>query len=87
MQKVSYMGNGSTYTAPADGWLNLRKIAHDQGHYIELSGNVDAISVAAYDGQGLSVWIPVSKDEIVKTWYSASGTTERFRFIYANGTI
>lgn len=77
--------SGSTYTAPADGWLNLRKKAGNQAQYIELSGRVNAISVAAYDGQGLSVWIPVSKDEIVATWYDASGTTERFRFIYANG--
>ena len=79
--------SGSSYTAPADGWLNLRKIAHMQGQYMELSGRVDAISVASYDGQGLSVWIPVSKGEIVKTWYSASGTTERFRFVYANGVV
>ena len=79
--------SGATYTAPADGWLNLRKIAHGEGQYLELAGRVDAISVAAFDGQGLSVWLPVAKGEIVKTWYSASGITEKFRFIYANGTI
>lgn len=78
--------SGSTYTAPADGWLNLRKVSGNASEYIELSGRVDAIAASGYSGQGLSVWIPVSKDENVTIWYNASGTTEKFRFIYANAS-
>ncbi|MGN0031160.1 MAG: hypothetical protein ACI37Q_04310 [Candidatus Gastranaerophilaceae bacterium] len=89
--------SGTTYIAPANGWVNLRKVATAVGQYISLVTNAER-TTGAKQGFGYNNWIsnsavnnalettvPVKKDEKVEIGYNAGGTTEKFRFWYAQG--
>lgn len=77
---------GATYTAPADGYITLIKASNNVQQYIEIStGQVFANMNAHFSGQLLYATIPVSKGAIVNVNYNAGGSTNRFRFTYANG--
>lgn len=80
--------NGSSYTAPANGWLILTKGAKAVGQYIELTlkpSNLRGKSVSVGTADNLTAYVPAKKGAIVEYWGSAAGTTSVFRFIYAEG--
>lgn len=82
--------NGSTYTAPANGWFFLRKFTSASNQFIGLyqtnnSGVSSEItdSLANHDS---SIFIPVRKGQVVSCYYTFGGETKEFRFIYAEGS-
>ena len=85
--------SGQTYTAPADGWLCLGKrstapgqyialIAYDSTYTTEIFRDVKTPMGAADE----NVMLPVSKGMVVRVSYSADGTTNFFKFVYAKGS-
>ena len=81
----------STYTAPANGWVNLVKSA-STGQYIVLEildSNSNVIIKQSGFSQGGNQCVllcPVQKGYTYKISYNASGTVEIFRFVYAQGS-
>lgn len=76
--------NGSTYTAPADGWFCLSAIATNNTSYVTL--NVGAIyqSSSGENTDPESVLIPAKKGAVATIYY-ANINLVTFRFVYANG--
>lgn len=82
--------NGTTYTAPADGWIAFAKKLTATGQFVGLSNNTTGMSTMgcnATDGSGgnTSCFIPCKKGDEVVTWYSAGGDVLVLKFIYAEG--
>ena len=78
--------SGSTYTAPANGWVLIQKVANaNQQLTLVGGGNLISNQVAISNGQWLQVWVPVQKGQIYYADFSATGETRIFRFIYAKG--
>ena len=84
---LSLGSTGSTYTAPANGWVVFGKQSTDGLQFVLLSkdNNPWSIAWAAYSQWNLFVYIPVKKGEIFKANYTAGGATQMFRFYYAEG--
>ena len=81
---------GTTYIAPADGWIAFAKKITATGQFVNLSNNTIGMSIMgcnASDGSGsnTSCFIPCRKGDEVVTWYSAGGDVLNLRFIYAEG--
>ena len=72
-------------TAPADGYYMLSKTSGATGERVGFQGRVDSFVYSSDSGQGLVVYIPVRKGDTVSVRFTATGATNRFRFIYANG--
>lgn len=79
--------SGSDYTAPADGWFTISKNA-SSGQYINLVNQNCFLAQESRisTNNTIQIYIPCKKNDIIKIFYSASGTTNRFRFIYAQGS-
>ena len=77
---------GTTYTAPADGYFDLRKGANN-GEFMQITGILET-KVYAVSGtnNAISTFMPVRKGDSTTIWYNASGTTYAFRFVYAAGS-
>lgn len=75
----------STYSAPANGWVWLRKHVTEIGQYVELAGNVADICYSGRNNTVAQVYIPVKKNEMFRASYTATGATVCFRFIYDEG--
>lgn len=76
----------STYTAPANGYLFLAKTATAVGQYIALSkATYKEGQTAGVSSETLRRGIQLLKGESVTVAYSAAGSTDYFRFIYAEG--
>ena len=81
---------GTTYIAPADGWIAFVKKTTATGQFVSLSNNTISMAIMgcnASDGSGsnTSCFIPCRKGDEVVTWYSAGGDVLILRFIYAEG--
>ena len=86
---------GATYTAPANGWFAIRKttgitngsftlavwnpIGPDEIYRTTMCNHAEIAEIAFA--------VPVSKGQIVAVDYDATGQTEYFRFIYAQGEV
>lgn len=79
---------GTTYTAPANGWVLIDKQT-SSGKNIVLWNltKTYGFSVASSATFGQSLLLPVSKGDVFKVDYTATGTTNYFRFIYAQGEV
>lgn len=82
--------NGTSYIAPADGWIAFAKKLTATGQFVGLSNNTTKMATMgcnATDGSGgnTSCFIPCKKGDEVVTWYSAGGDVLTLRFIYAEG--
>ena len=78
--------SSSTYTAPANGWFNLMKMAANQAENIQMiTRSTDIISWGTTTNVNVSLLLPVSAGDIVKITYTATGDVALFRFIYAQG--
>lgn len=78
----------STYIAPANGYFTLRKQGNT-GQYIAMachSSGVGLYSQFSASNTYAQVTIPVKKNDEVVVFYSASGATQYFNFIYAVGS-
>lgn len=81
--------SGSIYKAPANGWLFLDKVA-ESGQWIELivRNNNDTVYYKythASSSQPIQLLMPIEKGRICDVNYTATGTTNTYRFIYAEG--
>ena len=84
--------SGTAYTAPANGWYYLNKVAGSDWYYIKLSVSRNNVELyndydADYRTTPLTILLPVLKDDVVTIAYNATGTTNYFRFFYAEGEI
>ena len=80
--------SGSIYTAPANGYFALSKKTTGNNQYLYFadvnSGLKYTLSSVSYTG-GLWGCCQVTKGRQISVVYSAGGTTEYFRFYYAEG--
>lgn len=80
--------SGSSYTAPANGWFTFSKTAGITNGQISLTNDTVGFGCTAIGpsaGYNLLIYLPVKAGDVVRTTYSATGTTNYFRFIYAEG--
>lgn len=78
--------SGSTYTAPANGWFVISKVATGvQDVVIDLNGVRWTTSNAPTTGWTCSAFVPCKKNDTINVFYSAGGALNYFRFIYAEG--
>lgn len=80
--------SASTYTAPANGLFYVSKRSGVAGEYIAL-GNDNIGYEEDYAGaanQVIPLRISVKKGEVVNLFYSLSGATAAFKFIYSVGS-
>ena len=78
---------GSTYTAPANGWVLVGKQTNGtslQNIYIKINGFPCGICWTS-GGYNAFVYAPVCKGQIFGVNYTAGGETQVFRFVYAVG--
>ena len=78
---------GEIYTAPADGWFTIAKIAGATNKYIQIGTEMlTSITFPSTPGDLGIVNIPVKKGDRVSPMYNVTGPTQYFRFIYAEGS-
>ena len=83
--------SGTTYTAPANGYVYVRKVTTASKQFLNITiqdTNGDVITSenqSSYTGMHLKVWLPVRKGEQFKIGYTAGGETLNCQFIYAQG--
>ena len=80
--------SGAEYTAPANGWVYIRKTVTASNQYLSITASSLATrSTSSASNNPLVVYAPVRKGSIFTINYSAGGDTNTFRFIYAEGEI
>lgn len=81
--------SSATYTAPADGWVYINKVAGTANAYVSLqNGSAGALGITLHvpgAGNTCRGFLPVKKGDLVGVSYNATGATNVFRFIYAEG--
>ena len=83
--------SGTSYTAPADGWVIFRRTSTASGQYLQLVNNTSAslqyfVQSGANSGV-IGASIPVKKgDEFTVGYNLGSSTNQIFRFIYSEGS-
>lgn len=83
--------SGSQYTAPANGWVCFSYTAKTADRYIvleNLSGNwgITSWCPVGYDN-GPGIVLPVLKQDIFRTSYTADGSVKSLKFYYAQGEV
>ena len=83
---ITLGASGSSYTAPSDGTALILKTGNS-GQYLTIDSyrNKSYFNYSMSSQTGL-VSLQVSKGDSFVVWYNASGATDRFIFIYANGS-
>lgn len=80
---------GATYTAPADGWFYLRKFSTAANEFIGLyqtdNDGVSSEVVCPIANFDCAVYVPARKGQVIACYYTMSGATAEFRFVYAQG--
>lgn len=89
-EQLTLGASGASYQMPDDGWLYIDKTAGTTNAYVVFKCGDMAISgeyatVAPLTGNHCTLLMPVKKGVSVTVNYSATGTTNYFRFIYAEG--
>lgn len=81
--------SGSEYTAPSNGYVYFSKTSGAQYAYISLQNKSTHMSIgeeATTSITGLQLFLPVLKGHVFIVGYNATGATNYFRFIYAEGS-
>ena len=85
--------NDATFTAPADGWVQLTRYLKSGHIMLYIDGSPDGICMNSYNtsstNHSLNVFIPVRKNDVYGVNYSGTMTSDskdRFLFIYAEGS-
>ena len=78
---------GATYTAPANGWFAVDKSTGASNERIGMYNSKTRVSsiLWAPSGQALRIFVPVKKGDEISIHYTATGSTNIFRFVYAEG--
>ena len=79
--------SGATYTAPANGWIQLSKscTANDQFVLLGEFSRMSTIGWSGYKDNAAQANIYVTKGQTIPIYYSAVGTATTFKFYYAKG--
>lgn len=80
--------SGTTYTAPADGYYFINKVAGSDWYYTQIINQSVNMSIfsSEYRTSPCTCIMPAKKGDTVQVNYNASGTLNAFRFIYAIGS-
>ena len=82
--------SGTEYTAPANGWYYLDKKAGVSNAYVELANKATELKYVNQTSSSTgrcAVYVPAKKGGVIRATYSATGATNYFRFIYAEGEV
>ena len=80
--------DGSTYTAPANGYFQIWKTAGRDKAYFNFVNKTNNMAVnsnttdVVYSSR---IIFPVRKGDVIECTYNSTGSTNIFRFIYAEG--
>lgn len=79
--------DGNSIAAPADGILYLSKNSDATGQRVRFWNRTTSASISTWSSgvQNLEIIMSVSKGDTITVVYNAGGTTNAFKFIYANG--
>jgi len=80
--------SGSSYTAPANGYVAVSKMTTAQNQNISINcNNFRSFAWGHTNSINIFTWMPVNKGDVFRVTYSAEGThtDNYFRFIYAEG--
>lgn len=80
--------SGSTYTAPANGWFAVGKGTNGTNQWLSIKNQTTSLATivhCAISGQNIRENLECKKGDIVAVSYTAGGTTDLFKFIYAQG--
>ena len=80
--------SGSTYTAPANGFVYLVKKTGGTNQYIILRNDTKTYQIQHQPysaGSTISMILQFQKSDVIKVTYNASADTITFRFVYAEG--
>lgn len=85
--------SGTQYTAPANGWFTIKKNVGSNpggGKFLSIVAGNNVMETQVHGNasvDNLAVFMPVKKGTIVTVSYDIVGTTQFFRFVYAEGEI
>lgn len=79
--------SGTEYTAPANGYFNLSKNGNTNQYIYITVGHLQQISRNTANGAEATIFTPIRKGDKCKISYTATGSTNYFRFIYAEGEV
>lgn len=79
--------SGSTYTAPANGYVNFAKKATVAKQEIALLNDTALLGVAnqSVGADWMRIYMPANKGDVIRAQYTAAGDLISFRFVYAEG--
>lgn len=80
--------SGSSYIAPANGWLILSKTTNGANQTLVLENHTNGMQsgmIIPNSGNSGRIHIPVKKNDVIETRYTSGGNVVMFRFIYAEG--
>ena len=77
---------GSTYTAPANGWVYVSRKSTAAGQLVSIGANLGTRIFATASNQLLQAFLPIRKGVRFAVAYTAP-TANVFRFIYAEGEV
>jgi hypothetical protein len=78
--------SGTSYTAPANGYVYLSRTATAAAQFISLTSSLAIKTISASGSQLLQVFIPVKRGQSFSVNYTAA-TAGTFRFSYAEGEV
>lgn len=87
--------DGSEYIAPANGWFYIAKNSGGSNKFLNIYNNKRVSKGTSLVGMTqysvglhiMAVYVPAIKGDNVEIRYNATGKTEIFRFVYAEGEI
>lgn len=77
--------SGIPVTAPADGYIYLRKQSTASGQYVYISWSHMSVDFVYTAANTKSLVLPCRKGDVITFNYTAAGDTTAFRFVYAQG--
>lgn len=85
---LTLAASGSSYTAPADGWIYLAKQSSASNQYIKIINGTRCKTAiwSSAGSQDLQQTLPVGKGDSFQVYYTAGGAFQNFCFVYANGS-
>ena len=83
--------SGTIYTAPANGWFFISRTGVSSGRYVSLVNKSGSELRTLYrtpaTNDAIYLYLPAKRGDSVVVSYSADGSIEFFRFVFAEGEI
>lgn len=78
--------SGTSYTAPANGWVFISANVSQAGGYVQIYKNIYSVLQRVVTADTTAICLmPVKKGEAYNMYYTSITKTNMFRFIYAEG--